>query len=77
MDAQIEKDILVTRLKAAALNNRADSLLAMAEVVNEYRQLTGIQQKQIDALQATIKAYEEKSVEPASPTISSPAPAAT
>jgi len=77
MDAQIEKELVVTRLKAAALNNRAESLLALAEIVNEYRQLTAIQQKQIDALQAKVKAYEDKSVEPVSPAIPSPAQAAT
>ncbi len=59
MDATLEKEITVTKLKAAALNHRTESVLAVAELVNEYLQLTTIQQKQIEALQAKLKTCEE------------------
>lgn len=72
MDAALEKDITVTKLKAAALNNRAQSVLALAELVSEYAQLTTIQQKVIDTLVVKIKGYEDKSVEPASGTVPKP-----
>lgn len=69
MDATLEKEITVTKLKAAALNHRAQSVLALAELVSEYTQLTLIQQKQIDAL-----VNENKTLEPVSRAIPSPTP---
>lgn len=72
MDAAVEKEITVTKLKAAALNHRAQSVLALAELVSEYAQLTTIQQKQIDTL-----VNENKSLEPVSRTVSNPTPEAT
>lgn len=72
MDASLEKDINVTKLKAAALNNRAQSVLAMADLVSEYAQLSTIQQKLIDAVVTKLKGYEDKSVEPASATVPRP-----
>jgi hypothetical protein len=72
MDANLEKDITVTRLKSVALMQRTKSVLALAELVSEYVQLSDIQQKQINALRGIVKAYEEKSVEPASPAVPRP-----
>ena len=69
MDAVLEKEITVTKLKAVALNHRAQSVLALAELVSEYVQLTTIQQKQIDAL-----LNENKSLEPVSRAVPSPTP---
>jgi hypothetical protein len=69
MDAALEKEITVTKMKAAALNHRAQSVLALAELVSEYVQLTTIQQKQIDAL-----ANENKTLEPISRAIPNPTP---
>lgn len=84
MDASLEKDIGVTRLKAVALQNRAQAALALAELVSEYTQLVAIQQKQIDALraelarlQAEYAAYEEKSAQPISPAVPEQTPAAS
>ena len=64
MDDTLEKEIAVTKLKAAALNHRSQAMLAVAELVNEYTQLAMIQQRQIEALKTILKAYEDKSVEP-------------
>jgi hypothetical protein len=75
MDANLEKDITVTHLKSAALIQRTKGVLALAELVAEYVQLTDIQQKQINALRAQIKAYEDKSVKLASQPVSAEAPA--
>jgi hypothetical protein len=72
MDPNLEKDITVTRLKSAALIQRTKGVLALAELVSEYVQLADIQQKQINALRGIVKAYEEKSVEPASPAVPRP-----
>lgn len=76
MDSAFEKEISVTKLKAAALNHRAQTALALAEIVNEYVQLAAIQNRQIDALQgelvrlrAEYAAYEEKSAQPISPAV--------
>jgi hypothetical protein len=70
MDALLEKDIAVTKLKTAALNSRAQAALALAELINEYAQLTTVQQRVIDVLTSKIKSYEDKSVEPAGGTVS-------
>jgi len=82
MDTALEKEIAVTKLKAAALSHRAQVILAMADTLNEYVQLAAIQNRQIDALQgelarlrAEYAAYEEKSAQPISPAIPSQAPA--
>jgi hypothetical protein len=72
MDAALEKEIAVTKLKAAALNQRANTVLALAEMVSEYGQLTTILLKQSDTMHAKLKAYEEKSVEPASGAVQNP-----
>ena len=75
MDAILEKDLIATRMKAAALNHRTQSVLALAELLNEHLQLVNVQQKQIDALRAKLKGYEDKSVEPASPAVPAAPPA--
>lgn len=70
MDANLEKELIATRLKAVGLNHRTQSALALAELLSEHMQLCAIQQKQIDALRAKLKEYEDKSVEPANPAVS-------
>lgn len=77
MDAAFEKDLMVTKLKAMSLNNRAQALLALAELVNEYAQLVAAQQKQADTLVQKIKSYEDKTVGPdGGPVPSTPRPVA-
>lgn len=77
MDAKLEKEIGVTQLKAAALHHRSKVLVALVETINEFMQLTAIQQEQIKQLCATVKAYEEKSVEPVGGAVSGTAPASS
>lgn len=77
MDAKLEKEITVTQLKAAALHHRSKVLVALVETISEFMQLTALQQEQIRQLCATVKAYEEKSVEPVGGTVPSTAPAAS
>lgn len=55
MDATLEKEIAMLRLKAAGLNHRCQSILAMADLLSEYAQLTTAQQKQIDLLWGKVK----------------------
>lgn len=59
MDSNFEKDLLATRLKASGLNHRTQSMLVLAELLNEYMQLVAVQQKQIDQLLAQVKSYED------------------
>jgi hypothetical protein len=63
MDAAFEKELSITRMKAAGLNHRTQSLIVVAELLSEYIQLVSAQQKQIDALAAKIKDYEDKSAD--------------
>jgi len=65
MDAKLEKDISLLALKTAALNHRCQTVLAMADLLNEYAQLTSTQQKIIALMTEKLKAYEDKSVNPA------------
>ena len=65
MDAKLERDISTLDLKAAGLHHRAQMMLALADMVNEYVQLTVAQQKQIAALVLLARGYENKSVNPA------------
>lgn len=57
MDAKLEKDIAVLGLKAAGLDVRCQLVLAMADLLNEYRVLAGQQQKVISML---VESYEPK-----------------
>ena len=77
MDAKFEQEVVVLKLKAAALNNRCQTVLAMADLLSEYAQLTNVQQKQIAVLTEKLKAYEDKSVDPAGKPIQGAAPAAS
>jgi len=69
MDAKLEKEISAVALKAAGLNHRAQTLLAVADMLNEFAQLASAQQKQINALVAIVKSYEDKSANPASESV--------
>jgi len=66
MEAKLEKEISTLALKSAGLNHRAQTVLAVADMVNEYVQLAAAQQKQIAALVLILRGYEDKSVNPAS-----------
>ena len=66
MDTRLEKDVSAVALKAAGLHHRAQTVLAMADLLNEYVQLAAAQQKQIAALVLILRGYEDKSVNPAS-----------
>lgn len=72
MNAALEKDLAVTKLKALALNHRAQTVLILSEIISEYAQLTTIQQKHIDAL-----VNENKTLEPVNrPVSNTPSPTA-
>ena len=65
MDAKLEKELSVLALKAAGLNHRCQTVLSMADLLSEYAQLTNAQQKIIALMAEKLKAYGDKSVNPA------------
>ena len=65
MDAQLEKEIAGMRIKSAGLNQRCVTLIAAVDLLHEYVQLTSQQARLVENLCSKLKAYEDKSVEPA------------
>lgn len=58
MDAKLEKDLALVGLRAANLNSRCQSVLALADMLNEANQLVAAQQRIIALLTEQLKAHE-------------------
>lgn len=64
MDTLLEKEISGLAIKAAGLTHRCQSVLVIADLLNEYVQLTNAQQKLITTMYVKLNQYEEKSADP-------------
>ena len=76
MNAQLEKEISTLALKSAGLQHRANTVLAVGDMLNEAIQLNSAQAKQSAALVEVIKGYENKSADPVGESVQRPAPTA-
>lgn len=73
MDAATEKEVARLRVQHAALAYRAQTVLALCDFVNELVQLSGAQQRQLEALIKRPSENKPEDIDPAGGTVPSAA----